>query len=469
MERFRQLYGISLTKQKLHEMVLMLVALETVFAFSYLGYIQYWNVSATSMHVLVIVAAMILGARGSIPVVCVFVGSSMWIGTYATVDLDKLFSPIVSGMPLSSLSLAVARIIFALIVSWMFGVYFRKPRKHVYVGISLIAIAGTLLHGFVIFLSLYLFFPMLRETLTGNILSYPWLRDWVSIALSVVACCAAHYFLSGQKARTYLAYLCDDAGSDSDVDMESRNPRILVFSKVCACIIGILCILYLRKMIFTELGIHGIIISRHLNINLMAFLVQALVAFISLFGIVSIIIQWIYEYYTAQRSIMNRKILEQSVKISIDALTGVSSRFAYNEVLELYSDSVPSDVTVFLMDINGLKVVNDTLGHEAGDELIRGASDCITEAVGDKGQTFRIGGDEFVAIGHMKKIEAQIIIEELGRIVKEWSGDKVKSLSISVGCAFASNYPEYSIEDLTKEADRAMYVQKQEYYRNKIK
>lgn len=69
----------------------------------------------------------------------------------------------------------------------------------------------------------------------------------------------------------------------------------------------------------------------------------------------------------------------------------------------------------------------------------------------------------------MKKIEAQIIIEELGRIVKEWSGDKVKSLSISVGYAFASNYPEYSIEDLTKEADRAMYVQKQEYYRNKIK
>lgn len=66
------------------------------------------------MHVLVIVAAMILGARGSIPVVCVFVGSSMWIGTYAMVDLDKLFSTIVSGMPLSSLSLAVARIILAL-------------------------------------------------------------------------------------------------------------------------------------------------------------------------------------------------------------------------------------------------------------------------------------------------------------------------------------------------------------------
>ena len=87
---------------------------ETVFAFSYLGYIQYWNVSTTSIHVLVIVAAMILGARGSIPVVCVFVGSSMWIGTCATVDLDKLFSPIVSGMPLSSLSLAVARIILAL-------------------------------------------------------------------------------------------------------------------------------------------------------------------------------------------------------------------------------------------------------------------------------------------------------------------------------------------------------------------
>ena len=69
---------------------------------------------------------------------------------------------------------------------------------------------------------------------------------------------------------------------------------------------------------------------------------------------------------------MNKKLMEQRMKSSVDVLTGVFSRLAYHECLEQYADSVPTDLTVFLMDINGLKGVNDALGHEAGDELICG-------------------------------------------------------------------------------------------------
>ena len=58
----------------------MLMAWEAVFAFSYLGYIELPAISTTTLHILVIVAAMMLGAQGSVPVVCVFVVTSMWIG-----------------------------------------------------------------------------------------------------------------------------------------------------------------------------------------------------------------------------------------------------------------------------------------------------------------------------------------------------------------------------------------------------
>ena len=71
MERFRQRYGIALTKKKLQEIILMLMAWEAVFAFSYLGYIELPAISTTTLHILVIVAAMMLGAQGSVPVVCV--------------------------------------------------------------------------------------------------------------------------------------------------------------------------------------------------------------------------------------------------------------------------------------------------------------------------------------------------------------------------------------------------------------
>ena len=75
MERFRQRYGIALTKKKLQEIILMLMAWEAVFAFSYLGYIELPAISTTTLHILVIVAAMMLGAQGSVPVVCVFVAT----------------------------------------------------------------------------------------------------------------------------------------------------------------------------------------------------------------------------------------------------------------------------------------------------------------------------------------------------------------------------------------------------------
>ncbi len=59
------------------------------------------------------------------------------------------------------------------------------------------------------------------------------------------------------------------------------------------------------------------------------------------------------------------------------------------------------------MDINGLKCINDSLGHAAGDELICAAADCMKECFQNYGNVYRIGGDEFVIIMTEKTEELQ--------------------------------------------------------------
>ena len=351
MERFRQRYGIALTKKKVQEIILVLMAWEAVFAFSYLGYIELPVVSTTTLHILVIVAAMMLGAEGSVPVVCVFAATSMWIGSYTPAQLDRLFSPFVSGMPLGSLMLAFARVLFAAGAGWLFDFYFRKPRKYVYLGIAAVAAASTFLHGLCIFGTLYCFFPMLRQMILENLFSYPMFRDWLSYALAMISCCGVHAVLSRESVKTHLSELCDCPHPVQ----KHGNRKLLFYSETVAAAAGILCFLFLRKVIFKELRLQGVIGSEELYRNITAFLLQAMAALMALFCIVSILLQWIYEYYTAQRLQLDKKLMEQRMKSSVDALTGVFSRLAYHEYLEQYTASVPADFTVFLMDINGLK------------------------------------------------------------------------------------------------------------------
>ena len=155
---------------------------------------------------------------------------------------------------------------------------------------------------------------------------------------------------------------------------------------------------------------------------------------------------------------------EQQIQISTDALTGLLSRHAYSETLKKYSECVPNDLAAFSIDINGLKTVNDTLGHEAGDELICGAAECIKRVFGENGKCYRTGGDEFVVLMLMDHKQAA---DSLTRLIKEtsrWQGNNVKKLSLSIGYALAADHENYSCEMLIKEADMAMYEMKKKYY-----
>ncbi len=158
-------------------------------------------------------------------------------------------------------------------------------------------------------------------------------------------------------------------------------------------------------------------------------------------------------------------IEKQQVAITTDVLTGVLSRYAYTERLkDLAVTGIPGDFVAFSIDINELKSVNDTLGHEAGDELICGAATCIRKAMGADGDCYRTGGDEFVVLARMSRDDVDGAMNRLGHELDSWTGEKVKGLRLAVGYALAEDHVSLSVEKLIEEADFAMYDAKAAYY-----
>lgn len=161
------------------------------------------------------------------------------------------------------------------------------------------------------------------------------------------------------------------------------------------------------------------------------------------------------------------KMHEQLIKISVDPLTGISSRYAYNqEVINLSElKALPSDLVAISIDINGLKRVNDNLGHLAGDELICGASQCISNTFIKCGKCYRTGGDEFIVFIHNDNDEEiNGLVSNLMDNANSWHGSLATNLSISAGYAKASDYKNVNIETLISIADQKMYEQKNKYY-----
>ena len=117
-----------------------------------------------------------------------------------------------------------------------------------------------------------------------------------------------------------------------------------------------------------------------------------------------------------------------------------------------------------MIDINGLKEINDTKGHEKGDFLIRGTAQCIEKTLTKDGYCFRTGGDEFVVLTRMSPEVFQESLEALKKAAGEWKHEDLEGLKLAIGFAFARDYENCTAEELIKEADFAMYDAKAAYY-----
>ena len=152
-----------------------------------------------------------------------------------------------------------------------------------------------------------------------------------------------------------------------------------------------------------------------------------------------------------------------------DELTGIGNRHAYEAEIdsimaERVEGKLPGNVVVFSLDVNGLKHVNDTFGHQAGDDYIKGAADCLKMTMGTYGNVYRVGGDEFSAIIRADNFPHEEVIALLRKDLSEWSDSYGNHLTMSVGVAKSCDNPECGLEEIIGIADEAMYKDKRAYY-----
>lgn len=149
-----------------------------------------------------------------------------------------------------------------------------------------------------------------------------------------------------------------------------------------------------------------------------------------------------------------------------DQLTGLYNRRAYEIDISELSKS-DEDFVYVSIDVNELKVINDSLGHEAGDEMLIGAADCMKRCFGHYGRIYRTGGDEFIALLHVVPERLDDVKKDFESTLIAWEGNIVDRVSASAGYVCKSEFPDYSIADIAKLADSRMYQEKTEWYKHK--
>lgn len=136
----------------------------------------------------------------------------------------------------------------------------------------------------------------------------------------------------------------------------------------------------------------------------------------------------------------------------IDRLTQVYNRNAYEKELKRLK-GLHMSLGVILIDINGLKQINDTQGHQEGDNMIIQTAHFLTVFCGNQ-LPYRIGGDEFVLLLEgVDEVELQYIVTMI---------HSYKNVYLSCGNCWHND--SSNVEKMIREADEKMYLEKQTYY-----
>ena len=160
--------------------------------------------------------------------------------------------------------------------------------------------------------------------------------------------------------------------------------------------------------------------------------------------------------YFIQNELEKRKLLDRLSELSrVDSLTGVGNRNRYLEVLDEFDACPPTSFGVVFVDINDLKLANDTQGHSYGDLMIRRMSGMVCDLF--PGSVYRIGGDEFVVLA--ANLERNEFEARTASLRERAMSDDVASASI--GAVWSDAGEAASI--LVNRADKLMYADKRRY------
>lgn len=159
--------------------------------------------------------------------------------------------------------------------------------------------------------------------------------------------------------------------------------------------------------------------------------------------------------------ITNRKNAEREIRYLSyhDYLTGLYNRRFYEEELERIDRPINLPITLIMADVNGLKLINDSFGHHMGDELLRKASQLITEASPEETVVARLGGDEFIVI--LPQTDIFQAVDIVNNLKTKTSNEKIGAFDISISFGYETKDAEdQDIHEIYKRAEDDMYRHK---------
>ena len=159
---------------------------------------------------------------------------------------------------------------------------------------------------------------------------------------------------------------------------------------------------------------------------------------------------------------MEKRLEQAQSQAHIDALTGIKNKHAYLEAVNRIDRQIAehrgSPFAIVIMDVNELKKVNDTAGHQAGDQYLRGACKIICD-IFKHSPVYRVGGDEFAVIAQgvdYSRIEKRL--EEM----KDYNAEAMQSGGIVIACGMAKFEDDPCVATVFERADQHMYENKNE-------
>lgn len=154
-----------------------------------------------------------------------------------------------------------------------------------------------------------------------------------------------------------------------------------------------------------------------------------------------------------------KKVEENKYLLHRDVLTDLYNRRFFEEEMQRLDTKRQLPISIIMADVNGLKIINDSLGHEQGDELLIKTADILKEVVRKEDILARLGGDEFaILLPQTSKKVAQKIIVRIKKKYLETKKDKI-SVSLALGSATKEKMSQ-NIEKIFTQADDSMYQDK---------
>lgn len=421
----------------------LLIALEIIMSFTFLGYIHVEPISVTTAYIPIVIIACLFGIGESTMSGLVFGLGSMYKASSSYVmPMDMIFSPFQSTNPLGSLILSVGtRVLFGFLIGCVF--HLAKNGKHPMIWKGVAALIAGKMHGIIVYSAMGLFF---REyVFSGNSTFKIERNDCIVAVLCMVLVLLADRFYNSSFVGKY-----KDAVNESENNpyWSSKVNRILGIIGAFVLCMAVLSTVHFANRMTYMLNVHEVDVTAVIQSDIMHLQAQFLMSMLALYFILLLVIAMVYRYM---------KYREYTGEI--DALTGIMGRRLFLHYCTQCQKTEEGKYGWFLfLDLDYFKHINDSMGHSAGDEILRKFAQHLQRTFQDYGAVGRVGGDEFAMIlkeDMPRKMLEQKLTQFLQDISGIWENVKVSS---SIG-AYHFKFPE-EIKTLLTETDRVLYEAK---------